>query len=82
MIANPEISLAHLVNVSLSCVIVLLKLMYLKIYKKRRIIEAMEEPATTDFDPSKKDGRTENNVELILPVAEEGEVIVLSVVFD
>ena len=32
----------------------------------------------TNFDPSEKDRAAENDVELVLPVAEEGEIIVLS----
>ena len=31
----------------------------------------------TNFDPSEKDRATENDVELVLPIAEEGEIIVL-----
>ena len=56
MTANPAISLAHRANVDWSCVIVLLKLMYLNIYKKNKNHINLEEIlsstfGTTIFDP-------------------------------
>ena len=75
MTLNPKMSLAQRDKVTESCVIVVLKETYLKIWRKENSSGVkVKKKRESHFDPGEKDGERHDVIELQLPIGEKFEI--------